>query len=192
MYKLCKTEESTKRQKEIEEVLVKLMLEKHYDDISVSEICLAANIPRKSFYRYFDGKEGVKQALLIHTMSEFNGFRATNNQKDGKIRDEFEGFFAFWKSKREFIEAFDKSGLTGLVVESATTYAMEEFGSIQMYLSDSEDREKILAYQFVICGLLTMTINWYRSGFAESIPNLARTATKLMTKPLFENLSRTE
>ena len=192
MYKLCKTEESSKRQREIEEILVKLMLEKHYDEISVSEICDAANIPRKSFYRYFDGKEGVKQALLVHTLSEFNSFRSTTNRADSKLREEFEGFFAFWKSKREFIEAFDKSGLTGLVVESATTYAMEEFGSVQMYLSDSEDREKVLAYQFVICGLLTMTINWYRSGFAETIPNLARTATKLITKPLFENLSRTE
>ena len=191
MYKLCKTEESSKRQREIEEILVKLMLEKHYDEISVSEICDAANIPRKSFYRYFDGKEGVKQALLVHTLAEFNSFRSTGGA-DSKLREEFESFFAFWKSKREFIEAFDKSGLTGLVVESATTYAMEEFGSVQMYLSDSEDREKVLAYQFVICGLLTMTINWYRSGFAETIPNLARTATNLITKPLFENLSRTE
>ena len=192
MYKLCKTEESSKRQRDIEEILVKLMLEKHYDDISVSEICIAANIPRKSFYRYFDGKEGVKQAVLFHTLAEFDCFRAANGGKELKIRDEFENFFAFWKSKKEFIEAFDKSSLTGLLVESATTYAMEEFGSIQQYLADSEDREKMLAYQFVICGLLTMTINWYRSGFAESISNLARSATKLITKPLFENLSRTE
>ena len=62
----------------------------------------------------------------------------------------------------------------------------------EKYLSDSETAEKMIAFQFVICGLMTMMINWYRSGFAESVPNIARTATKIITKPLFENLSRTE
>ena len=43
-----------------------------------------------------------------------------------------------------------------------------------------------------VCGLMTMTINWYRSGFVESVPNISRTATKIITRPLFENLSRSE
>ena len=193
MYKLCKTEESNQRQREIENILLKLMLQKHYDDITVSEICAEANMPRKSFYRYFDGKEGVKQALLYHTLEDFSLFQLTRGQGiDYKLREEFEGLFAFWKSKRDFLEAFDKSGLIGLLVESSTSYAMNEFKDVKKYLSDSGDREKVIAYQFAICGLMTMTINWYRSGFMESIPNLARTATKIITKPLFENLTRTE
>ena len=193
MYKLCKTEESSLRQREIENILLKLMLEKHYDDITVSEICLAANMPRKSFYRYFDGKEGVKQALLYHTLSDFSSFQLIRGRGiDYKLREEFEGVFAFWKSKKELLEAFDKSGLIGLLVESANSFAMEEYKDIEKYLLDSGDREKVIAFQFAVSGLMTMTINWYRSGFAESIPNLARTVTKIITKPLFENLSRTE
>jgi AcrR family transcriptional regulator len=190
MYKLCKTEESSKRQREIEDILLKLMHEKNYDDITVSEICIAANIPRKSFYRYFDGKEGVKQALLFHTLSDFDYFRPS--RENLKLREEFEGFFIFWKSKREFLEAFDKSGLIGLLVESATTYSMNDFSDVKKYLSEAGEMEKELAYQFVICGLMTMMINWYRSGFVETVPNLARTTAKLITKPLFENLTRTE
>ena len=193
MFKLCKTEESSKRQRKIEDTLLKLMLDKHYDDITVSEICDIADVPRKSFYRYFDGKEGVKNALLYHTLSDFSFFRL--NQPDSselKLRQEFEGFFTFWKSKREILEAFYKSGQIGLVVESATSYAMEEFSDVSRYLLDSEDKEKVIAFQFAVSGLMTMTINWYRSGFAEAIPNLAKTATKIITKPLFENLTRTE
>ena len=193
MYKLCKTEESNQRQREIENILLKLMLQKHYDDITVSEICAEANMPRKSFYRYFDGKEGVKQALLYHTLEDFSLFQLTRGQGiDYKLREEFEGLFAFWKSKRDFLETFDKSGLIGLLVESSTMFAMKEYREVERYLSDSTDREKVISYQFAICGLMTMTINWYRSGFMESIPNLARTATKIITKPLFENLTRTE
>ena len=191
MYKLCKTEQSSKRQREIENILLDLMLKKHYDEITVSEICDAADIPRKSFYRYFDGKEGVKQSLLQHTMTDFSAFRySRKSKKSGTLHDEFEEFFIFWKSKKEVLEAFEKSGLIGLLIESATSYAMEEFSGIAKYMSDSSVREKEMAYHFAISGMLAMTINWYRSGFAESVPNIARTATRVITRPLFENLTR--
>ena len=190
MYKLCKTEGSSQRQKEIEQILLGLMREKRYEEISVTEICERANMPRKSFYRYFDGKDGAMQSLLSHTMSEFESLRWSDMNK--KISDEFEGFFTFWKSKKDLLEAFDKSGLIGLVVESATSFAMNEFGDIEKYMTNSGEREKMISYQFVICGIMTMVINWYRQGFVESIPNMARTATKIITKPLFENLTRTE
>ena len=190
MYKLCKTEGSSKRQREIEDILLQLMSEKKYDEITVSEICSRANMPRKSFYRYFDGKDGVIQSMFYHTLTELDMVRM--NSGDRKIRDEFEDFFSFWKGKKLFLYAFDKSGLIGLLVESATSFAMEQFGNVERYLSDSEKGEKIIAYQFVICGLMTMMINWYRSGFVESVPNISRTATRIITRPLFENLTRTE
>lgn len=191
MYKLCKTEQSAERQREIEQTLLQLMLTKHYDEIKVSEICEAANIPRKSFYRYFDGKEGVKQALLHHTMTDFTKFQDMRKTRGTQtLHEEFEELFAFWKSKKVVLDAFDKSGLIGLLIECATSYAMEEFWGIERYLADSSVREKEMAYQFVISGMLAMTINWYRSGFVESVPNIARTATRVITKPLFENLTR--
>lgn len=192
MYKICKTDESSKRQREIEDILLKLMLEKHYDEITVSEICERANMPRKSFYRYFDGKEGVKQAMLYHTLSDFNAFHLEKQGIDYKLYEEFETFFYFWKSRRDFLEAFDKSGLIGLLVESATTFSMSEFNDVHRYLSDGNMSNKIVAFQFVVCGIMTMMINWYRTGFMESVPNLARMTTQIITKPLFEKLSRSE
>lgn len=193
MFKLCKTEESSKRQREIEQILLNLMLKKHYDEISVSEICVAAAIPRKTLYRYFDGKEGVREALLCHTMTDFSAFRDENRSKRVKtLHEEFEELFSFWKIKRDVLEAFDKSGLIGILIESATVYAKNEFSEVEKYLTDSSFGEKEIAYQFIISGLLAMTINWYRSGFIESVPNMARTATRIITKPLFENLTRTE
>ncbi len=192
MYKLCKTEQSGKRQREIERVFLKLMLEKRYDDISVSEICDRANIPRKTFYRYFDGKEGVLQSLIYHTMMDLEIVNLENNDVNHKISDEFEVLFSFWKSKRELLTAFDKSGLIGLLIEKTTDGAMKRFSEIKSYLSDSVDEDKKIALIFFVSGLMTMTVNWYRTGFAESVPNMARTTTKLITRPLFENLSRTE
>ena len=191
MYKLCKTEESSKRQREIEQVLLTLMRQKRYDDITVSEICEAAGVPRKSFYRYFDGKDGAMQSLLIHTITDFHSFSMFMEKKDKRtLSGEFEEFFLFWKEKRDFLEAFDKSQLIGLLVESSTNYAMSEFVNISKFLPGGDEREKTHVFQFTICGLMTITIDWYRSGFAQTVPDIARTAARLISKPLFPDLDK--
>ena len=190
MYKICKTESSAKRQKEIELCLLNVMNTKKYEDITITELCEKMNMPRKSFYRYFDGKDGAMQSLLYHTMEEFDTIRLV--QRKSRLSEEFEDFFSFWKSKKELLDAFYKSGFIGLLMESATNYAMKEFGDVEKYLSDSGRNEKILAYQFVICGLMTMMINWYRTGFSEPISSISHTAAKIITNPLFEKLTRPE
>ena len=62
MYKMCKTEQSAQRQHLLEQGLLKAMLTHHYDEISVSDLCQSIGIPRKSFYRYFSGKDGALHA----------------------------------------------------------------------------------------------------------------------------------
>ena len=74
MYKLCKTEQSAKRQKLLEKGLLEAMHSQCYEDISVSDLCQKMGISRKSFYRYFSGKEGALEALLEHTLMEFGTF----------------------------------------------------------------------------------------------------------------------
>ena len=71
MYKLCKTEQSAARQKELEQGLLAAMSVQNYEEITISDLCKKMNIPRKSFYRYFTSKEGALHALLDHTILEF-------------------------------------------------------------------------------------------------------------------------
>ncbi len=82
MYKLCKTEQSAARQKELEQGLMELMTVTRYEDISVSDLCLELNIPRKAFYRYFSSKDGALHGLIDHTLLGFEGFES--KQKPGK------------------------------------------------------------------------------------------------------------
>ena len=193
MYKLCKTEQSAKRQREIEKCFLELLSVNHYEDITITEICEKMDMPRKSFYRYFDGKEGVKQSLIHHTMMDYNAVsNITNGKVDVTIKDEFSVFFEFWKERKELLGALDKSDLLGTLIESSVSFAMMNFDEMQKYLSDSYDEDKRVAYQFVISGLMTMMINWYRSGFVESVDSMSRATAKIITRPLFENLSRTE
>ena len=193
MYKLCKTEQSAKRQREIENCLLELLLAKHYEDITITEICEKMNMPRKSFYRYFDGKEGVKQSLIHHTMMDYNSVKTVVNKQDAvTIKDEFEAFFEFWKERKDTLVALDRSGLIGNLFDTTVSLAMTEYDRVRGYLSDSYAEDKQAAYRFVISGLMTMMIDWYRGGFKESVDAMARAMVKIITRPLFENLSRTE
>lgn len=193
MYKLCKTEQSAKRQREIENCLLELLLTKHYEDITITEICDKMNMPRKSFYRYFDGKEGVKQSLINHTMMDYNTVKSVVNKRDSvTIRDEFQAFFEFWKEHKDMLVALDRSGLIGNLFDTTVSLAMTEYDRVRTYLSDSYADDKQAAYRFVISGLMTMMIDWYRGGFKESVDTMAGAMVKIITRPLFENLSRTE
>lgn len=68
MYKLCKIEESANRQRKIENVLIDMMQKQDFSKIKVNELCKRADIPRKTFYAYFDSKEDVLNALIEHTI----------------------------------------------------------------------------------------------------------------------------
>ena len=193
MYKLCKTEQSANRQREIENCLVGILYTKHYEDITITEICEKMNMPRKSFYRYFDGKDAVVQSLINHVILDYNSIQNIFGRNDAvTLKSEFELFFKFWKEKKELLSSLDRSGLLGYLIESSTTFAMSEFGDVREYLTDSTDEDKMVAYQFVVSGLMTMMIGWYRGGFKESIESMARATVKIITRPLFENLSRSE
>lgn len=193
MYKLCKTEQSASRQREIENCLIDILRTKHYEDITITEICQKMNMPRKSFYRYFDGKEGVVQSLINHIMMDYNAAHIdVNNKNDITLKGEFEVFFSYWKDKREILAILDRSGILGRLIETATGFAMSEYDYVRNYLINSDDEDKLVAYRFVVSGLMTMMISWYRGGFKESVETMSRATVKIITRPLFENLSRSE
>ena len=92
MYKLCKTEQSAQRQRQLEDGLLQVMSTVHYDEISVSDLCDRMNVPRKSFYRYFSGKDGALQALIDHTLMRYESrgaLFAGKNQISAKVIKSF-------------------------------------------------------------------------------------------------------
>jgi AcrR family transcriptional regulator len=72
MYKICHTEESSRRQRELEQGFLELLRSQSYDKLTLTELCRRLNVPRKSFYRYFPTKEDCLLALIDHTLADCN------------------------------------------------------------------------------------------------------------------------
>lgn len=187
MYKLCKTEQSARRQRELEQGLLTAMSNHHYEQITVSDLCDQLNIPRKSFYRYFSSKDGALFALLDHTIMEFYDTGSIEGLRGGTPIGDLERFFMFWKTHRRLLEAVQRSNLSGMLVERAVNLAKQE-ELMPGYVRDWEDILKDVAMSFVVCGLMSMVMQWHREGYKIPTEQMAKMAVKMLSRPLIPNM----
>ncbi len=181
MYKLCKTEQSAARQRELELALANMMKCQRYEEITVSEFCSYAGIPRKAFYRYFSSKDGALYALIDHTLLEYEHFRELG-EKGTKLHT-LEGFFRFWQRQKPVLDALEASGLSGVLVERAITPLTS-----QQAQYGPQTREKGFVEQqiirFAVSGIMIMMVNWHHEGFLQSPRQMAELTSRMLNEPL--------
>ena len=186
MYKLCKTEQSAARQRTLEQGLLEAMKTSRYDEISICDLCDRMEIPRKSFYRYFNGKDGALQALIDHTLMEFENYAISHRQ--GKARTiylDMESFFQFWLEKQSLLDALERSGLSGLLVNRAVAFALtDDVLPVRFLPHDSRAMQRHVT-MFGVCGLMSMALNWHENGYEQSVSEMARIAVRMISQPLF-------
>ncbi len=163
MYKNCQTEYSAARQHRVEQQLLKELAQRHYEDITVSDLCRSTGISRKSFYRYFSGKQGVLEALLDHTILQAD--KAIDIGLSENVSAVLTVAFRFWKDQSAFLDTLSRSGLLEVLVDRAVLLCQEAY-SIQ-HSGDAPDQACMSRYQieFMISGLMRMMLHWYRDGF---------------------------
>lgn len=182
MYKLCKTEYSVRRQRQIEEALLETMETSRYEDISVSDLCARLGIPRKSFYRYFSSKDGALFALIDHRLLEYE------NQPEGMVtlrRDglymDIKWFFEYWKIQKPLLDALERSGLSGVLVERTIRNSQE--ARVFEYRDQPEEYVRAVT-AFSICGMMSMVLQWHHEGYRESVEEMAAMARKILGNPV--------
>lgn len=191
MYKLCKTEESAARQHSLEQGLLQLMCAHRYEDISVSDLCQRMEIPRKSFYRYFASKDGALRALLDHTLMEYEHFNVVYKVGDRRtLRKELEKFFLFWLKQKKLLDALQRSGMSGILIEHAISYALSNGAISKRFLPEDSRETQEQVMMFGVCGLMSMVVTWHHDGYPQSVGELATIAERLLAQPLFPNVER--
>lgn len=191
MYKSCKTEKSAQRQREIEDGFLRLLSQKHFEQTTVSEICLFLDIPRKAFYRYFDSKEGVLKASIDHILISYENYSAASpDSKKRTITSELSKYFEFWKLPQQLLllSALKKSKLFGHLIQRSIEYSSGKIAGLTKFLKDEDEWVQKQIFQFAVTGLMTMMLDWYNSGFKKSSFEMAQAARRMVASPLFPNL----
>ena len=190
MYKQCRTEQSATRQRILEKGLLEAMSQRHYDEISVSDLCTQLEIPRKSFYRYFSSKDGALHALIDQARMDLEGFPSLGIARDGKDgQQDMEMLFSYWLHQSRLLDVLERSSLSGVLIERAINHALEESIIPQQYLSDEERMIQNHVTTFAVCGLMSMVVHWHHEGYAQSTQQMAQIAMRLVSRPLFPQLS---
>ena len=71
MYTMCTTEKTAQQQIKFEDTFLQMLLEMHYDDVTISELCRRAGLSRKIFYRLFEKKaETVYNLTMTELLDE--------------------------------------------------------------------------------------------------------------------------
>ncbi len=186
MYKICKTEQSAARQQELAQGLLAAMAVRKYEDISVSDLCQHLGVTRKSFYRYFSGKDGALDALIDQTLMELENAVMTQDesQMPEAIRS-LERFFSFWQRKKPLLDALARNGLQDVLVKRSVDYCLS--GAHVSGQSAARHRPEFREYavKFGTGGLMYITLTWHRDGYPLPADQMAQIARDLITRPLF-------
>lgn len=191
MYKLCKTEQSALRQRQLEDGLLRMMSVRRYDEITVSDLCEYLQVPRKSFYRYFSSKDGALHALLDHTMMGYEGFNiATAGAEARSLHRDLTQFFLFWVRHKPLLDALEKSGMSGTLVERAMGHATSDDNLPRRFLPMDTPEMRKQVVLFCVSGLMSMVLSWHHEGYPQSPEHMAAVAVRIIGQPLFPNVEQ--
>lgn len=191
MFKNCKTVKSLNRQREIEKAFLDLLKHKHYDDITVIQLCDYVKMPRKAFYRYFACKEGLLNALIKHTLDGYQDYCHNFKEPKRTIKGELNCFFSFWleKNNRDFLDAINKSSLVGHLLKFSREIPANII-DMSKFLPDENSWSRMQVFNFAISGLMSIMLDWYNAGCNQTTAEMSEIASRLLGKPLFQNLDK--
>lgn len=185
MYKQCQTEQSARRQRELEQGLLQVMLKRQYDEISVSDLCEEIGVPRKAFYRYFSGKDGALYSMIDRALMDFEIHSTSTEMYEPETpMDYMKHVFVYWTEHQNLLDALKKSNLSGQLIQRALDFS-QNIDAIPRFMLIRDKRLREYGTMFMVCGLMTMIVQWHNDGFSKSITEMAELTMQLLTKPLF-------
>jgi AcrR family transcriptional regulator len=184
MYKNCTTADSAQRQRQFETVLLQLMQRDVYQKITVGDLCDSVGVSRNAFYRYFDCKEDVLYALIDHTLTDFRFHEPNKLPHRDTYRSNLEAFLHHWKQCKPLLDALERSDLWGILFQRCLRYGMGRELEIPSDMLRDVGRRRYQVTLFVTNGLLSLVIDWHRSGYAQTIPELMDVIERVLLQPV--------
>lgn len=151
--------------KNITRALFRLMNEKSFSDISISELIREAKVARVSFYRNYKSKEDVLLTLIEDVLEQF---RATldSNEANYYTHQNISRSFEFFSKYDNFVLDLYRFGYGSILLEKLNRFHEEVAGTMS-----NKSIEKYKLYMY-IGALFNTAIMWIQNGKKESAQDL--------------------
>jgi AcrR family transcriptional regulator len=180
MYKDQTNIVAIRTQKAISAAFLSLIRERSYEEMSVTDICLRADVVRKTFYNNFRSKDDVVRYLIndiFHVMESQMDLALMSVQQILLIA------FRFVLENRESLLLFYHRGLLRFAYGSIAAYILE--GNLIARLNKNSIDGK--AYKYIAAQtsavLISVIETWIENGLEDTAEFLAELTETLMYRP---------
>lgn len=157
---------------EMYEALLKLLEEKTFSAISVSDITTQANVSRMSFYRNYDRIEDI---LIEHLDSIVEQYKKEDTYENIKEAEKvYYGkkymihTFLFFYQNHDFIDTLISCGMGDLFLARITDYLIEKWVD-----REKDTRKDTLTISAYAGSIYNMYREWKKGGFQETPDEIA-------------------
>ena len=183
MYTLCSTEKTAHQQYQFEQTFLQMLLDSHYDEITISELCRRAGLSRKIFYRLFQNKSDVLFSLIDHTLLECSNYVPDDSVGPGELHR----FFAFWRTQGDLLDALLKHQNSALLTDRAVRLALNEDTTMVHAFGADENRFGFEMVVFYISGIFSLVDTWNLQGFNHSIDEMSQLMMDILMNPVIKH-----
>ena len=143
--------------------LLRLMGDKTFSSISVSDITSEANVSRMSFYRNYNAIEDILTEHLVEVVEEYRAKESDTESKTVFYEKKYMlRCFRFFYLHREFIDALITAGMGDLFLAKITEYLIQKW--IDVEKGTREEKLRISAFAGAI---YNMYREWSKGDFLE-------------------------
>ena len=188
MATLCHTQAKARRKELLEESLFALMKVRSFQEITVKDICAQAQMPRRTFYHYFESKEDVLNSMVEGLLNQclLDGLFAVGLRLE-QLRAGFLEIFRFWVGiNRSKLDVLIQNGLESILMTTASRKVRAE----KIRLHSAVDIDPKLMEIILMVGVtdfFTLLFHWSRSGYRESPEEMTEYAIQILPQAYFKS-----
>jgi AcrR family transcriptional regulator len=155
------------------ETLLKLLDNKDYSEITITELTEKADIARQTFYRNYDSKDDILLSKLNEIIDEYleGVFRNLDTRRDPDWDFEVNQLISLWQSNKVVFKALKKAGLDYQVMEKLS-HLFTRFHMRAQNLHELDDRQQFLVY-YLSGGVFMVLNKWFESDLKFPVELLA-------------------
>ena len=160
--------------------LLELMKEKLFNEITIKEIVIQADISRQTFYRHFQSKEEVLEEYLEQLYEEY--LKLINELEEKNLYHISLTYFTYWKEKSALLEILKKSKCEQIGFESYYTFMNQALDITKSQLNIHNEVDIQYTKSFLIGGFFSIKNQWMKNDYLNSPEELATLVTNLLCK----------
>lgn len=172
---------SRRSRRKITETLLQLMMDKPFNQITITEISAKADIVRRTFYRNFESKEDVIETYIY---SIFLGYQDRLEEIEELTPYEMaNAYFEYMAKHRIFLQLLQKNDLFLMmlrVTEEHITEINKRFKALELETYPTQFQEYYSAYN--IAGIWHMLEKWLLNGMQETPKQLGEIYSQMQLK----------